>query len=170
MKKSTGKKNPLVLDAGSVHDQGVGLEQQPREGAGMGFSWAWPPQMNNSDAEKYVPGDWGCVYLRPATQNEPADVMIKFAASLDARRKALAFAQALVARLQHERPGARTEFYTADDHYHVVVDDFGSAEQRLAAGILGTFGKRGLLSGKRSGRPGYTFTHETHERHVTRRR
>jgi hypothetical protein len=129
------------------------LDGRSLEPAGRAFEWTWPPQLGDAGGpEKIVPGEWGAVYLMPATETEPADVMIKFhPQSIEARRKAFAFAQALATKLMGLLPGANIEFYVADDHYHVVVEDFGSDERRLAAGFVDAFG-RGALSGRRNGR------------------
>jgi hypothetical protein len=101
------------------------------------------------------------------------DVMITFNAdSLDDRREAFTFAQALVDRVRTEQPGMQASFVTADDHYHVVIEDFGSEELKMAHGLYDSFVKRGLFSGRRAGRPGSTFTHERHSvsGHLVRRR
>jgi hypothetical protein len=64
------------------------------------------------------------------------DVMIKFSASsLEARRHALTFAEALVVQVQEQQPNKRAKFIAAGDHYHVRIKDFGSQELRVAHGI-----------------------------------
>lgn len=91
---------------------------------------SWPPR-RRSKGENYLIGDWG--HATVIQHLDERDVLIEYdTTSLEARRKALEFAKALVAQVREQSPGMQAEFIAANDHYHVRFRDFGSQELRAA--------------------------------------
>jgi hypothetical protein len=81
--------------------------------------------------DTYRVDDWGQVTVQKRA--DETDILIEFdVSSLDARRRALAFAKELSVQMQEQSPGTRAEFVRASDHYHVRFKDFGSAELKAA--------------------------------------
>lgn len=158
MRRDTEAGRFLAAGGDRVQAQDVSSDQKPRT-LRHSSAWAWPFPPRDPDVQRYEVGNWGKISFRPASEDLPADVMIHFDnGSLDARQEAFRFAQALMARLRGDHPELRINFISAEDHYHVLVEQFINQEHKIATGIYESFATRGLLSGKRSGRS--TFTHE----------
>src|SRR5512133_667598 len=76
---------------------------------------SWPPR-RRSEGENYLIGDWG--HATVIQHLDERDVLIEYdTTSLEARRKALEFAEALVAQVREQSPGMQAEFIAANDHY-----------------------------------------------------
>jgi hypothetical protein len=91
-----------------------------------GPSW---PSARRSEGATYLIGDWGRATV--IQRLDERDVLIEYdTASLEARRKALEFAEALVVQTREQSPGVNVAFIAAGNHYHVRFRDFGNQELR----------------------------------------
>lgn len=101
---------------------------------------SWPPQPP-CRGEAYHVDPWGHVVV--SIEADETDILIEFdTSSLEAQHAALAFAEALTARVQELQPAVRVEFIAAGDHYHVRCRDFGSREFRAAHALYATITRR----------------------------